>query len=91
MTNKQIITNGIAQDNVEFVSMTEELTRFRRRLESEADKPIHEIQVNAAELLSDLVVYLKLGVKQHDRILGQSPTDYLSTMLETRISLSIRH
>lgn len=90
MNNLHALTSRFPQDGVELVSITKELTRFRQRLESESGKPIHELELNAAELLSDLVVHLQLGPRQHDEILGQPSIDYLSALLGARISLTLQ-
>ena len=77
--------------SVEFVSLTKLLTDFRRKLESESDEPIEQLEVNAALLLSDLSEHLGLGVAQHDMILGQPAVDYLTSILETRVTIPIHH
>ena len=90
MINMQSLVRKIANSGIQFVNLTQEFTRFRQRLETEMDKPLHEVEVNAAEFLSDLVIFLDVGVSRHDAILGQSTVDYLSHLIETRISLSER-
>lgn len=77
---------------VEFVSMTEELTRFRKKLESEADGlPVHVLEVNVADLLSDLCNHLGLGKKQHNKILGTNNVRYLEATQSVRVSPAIKH
>ena len=71
--------------DVEFVSLTKLLTDFRRELESESGQPIEELEVNAALLLSDLCEHLRLGVAQHDMILGPRAVKRLTGLLSTRI------
>ena len=77
---------------VEFISITKELTRFRQRLETEADGvPLHLVHLNAAELLSDLCVFLQLGERQHDEILGAHYVAYLEAVWAQPISLTVKH
>jgi len=80
-----------AQGGIQFVSITQELQRFRLKLESEADQPIEQIEVNAAALLSDLAVFLKLGAAQHNAILGPRAVGYLAGLLQTRVSATTQH
>lgn len=74
-----------ANQDVEIFSMSEELTRFRRQLETEAGEPIQDLEVNAALLLSDLCHFLKLGQKQQDMILGAQASHYLFSTVNTPI------
>jgi len=81
-----------SKGGIEFVSVTQELTRFRQRLETEADGvPLHVLTLNAAELLSDLVVFLQLGQAQHDAILGEYNVRYLEAVQGERVSLTVKH
>jgi len=78
--------------DVEFVSLTQELRRFRQRLETEAEgTPLHLLEVNAADLLSDLCLHLGLGQKQHDEILGVNNVRYLEAVRTQPVSLTVKH
>ena len=77
--------------NVEVFSLSQALRRFRQQLESQAEKPIHEIDANAALLLSDLCVFMGLGERQHDTILGQEAVNFLTEMLDTKVKMITKH
>ena len=77
---------------IEFVSLTKELTRFRQRLETEADGvPLHLLTFNAAELLSDLCVFLQLGERQHDEVLGAHNVAYIKSVHSVAVEPTVRH
>lgn len=81
------LKNVATGPGIEFVSISNELFRFRCKLENEAEKPIHELEVNAAMLLSDLAEHLKLGAAQHDSILGQPAVDFIAALMSERVRL----
>ena len=85
------ITDWIARGGIHFVDIGQVLCRFRQRLETESDLPIDQLEVNAAEMLSDLAGFLNLGVEQHDAILGQSAVDHLTRELSTQVRMSTQH
>lgn len=72
--------------NVEFISLTQELMRFRQQLEIEAGEPLCGLEVDAALLLSDLCNFLKLGPTQKALILGEQGTAYLVAVLQAKVS-----
>lgn len=74
------------EGGITFVNITDELTRFRQRLETEADQPVDQIEVNAAMLLSDLAGFLELGQKQHDQIIGAEAVQHLILFLDSRVT-----
>ncbi len=67
--------------DLEFVSLTQELRRFRMKIESEAGGiPLHTLEINPVDLLSDLCIHLRLGQRQHDEILGINNVRYLQVV-----------
>ena len=77
---------------VEYASMTSLLQDFRRQLEHEHGGPIHELsEVNAAELISDLCVFLGLSDQNRRKILGASAATYLDQILTARAGTTIKH
>lgn len=85
------LANWVPQGDIQFISMTQEFTRFRKKLEAEAGKPIYELEVNAAALLSDLVVFLHFGERQHSVILGPDAANYLAALLSERVIARTQH
>ena len=85
-------TNTMPQraKNLEVISLTQELTRFRKLLEAEAGEPIQDIEISAALFLSDLCVFLGLGKLQHDQILGWEALDFLTAVITAPITLAKR-
>ncbi|NTU64133.1 MAG: hypothetical protein HGB05_12210 [Chloroflexi bacterium] len=77
---------------VEYASMTSLLQDFRRQLEHEHGGPIHELtEVNAAELISDLCVFLGLSDHNRRKVLGAKAATYLDQALTARVSIAIKH
>ncbi len=76
---------------VQFISLTQELARFRLHLEAEADEPIQQMEVNAALFLSDLCQFLQLGAPQQQQILGEAATEYAQSISETLVRLPTVH
>ena len=77
---------------VEYASMTSLLQDFRRQLEHECGGPVHELnEVNPAELLSDLCVFLGLSDQNRRRILGARAATYLDESLIARAEAVIKH
>lgn len=77
---------------VEYASMTALLQDFRRQLEHENGGPIHELnEVNAAELISDLCIFLGLSEQNRRKILGARAATYLDQTLTAQASPAIKH
>ena len=81
------LKNCVTGPGIEFVSIANELWRFRCKLESEAEKPIHEIEVNAGMLLGDLIEHLQLGVNQYNTILGDAAVEFIERTMDTRVQV----
>jgi hypothetical protein len=76
---------------VEYASMTSLLQDFRRQLEHNSGGPIHELtEANAAELLSDLCVYLGLSDQNRRKVLGARAATFLDQTLSTRAGAMIK-
>jgi hypothetical protein len=72
---------------VEFFSLSAALTEFRRCLERESGIPIQDMELNAALILNDLCLFLHLGEKQRQQVLGQSAAKFIEMMLDARVDL----
>jgi hypothetical protein len=77
---------------VEYASLTSLLQDFRRQLEHENGGPIHELgEVNAAELLSDLCVFLGLSDQNRRKVLDVRAAMYIDQAVATQVAQAIRH
>ena len=77
---------------VEYASMTSLLQDFRRQLEHENGGPIHELNdVNAAELLSDLCVFLGLSDLNRRKVLGARAATHIDQALSARAVAMLKH
>ncbi len=76
---------------IEYASMTDLLTHFRQALERDSGKPINESEINAAELLSDLCVFLGLSDQNRRKILGAKAAIYIDQILAVRAGAMIKH
>ena len=77
---------------VEYASMTSLLQDFRRQLEHDSGGPIHELkEVNAAELISDLCLFLGLSDQNRRKILGARAATYMDQILTARAEATISH
>jgi hypothetical protein len=77
---------------VEYASMTSLLQDFRRQLEHESGGPIHELaDTNAAELFSDLCVFLGLSDQNRRKVLGARSATYLDQTLTARAQAMLKH
>jgi len=76
----------------EYASMTSLLQDFRRQLEHEHGGPIHEMsEVNAAELLSDLCVFLGLSDHNRRKVLGARAATHIDRALTARARAMLKH
>jgi hypothetical protein len=77
---------------IQYESMTDLLTHFRQLLERENGKPINELsEANAAELISDLCVFLGLSDQNRRKILGATAATWLDQMISESVRLTIVH
>lgn len=77
---------------VEYASMTSLLQDFRRQLEHDSGGPIHELNnVNAAELISDLCVFLGLSDQNRRKILGAQAATHIDQILAAQVGRAIKH
>jgi hypothetical protein len=67
---------------IQYASLTDLLTHFRQALERDNGKPFEELsEVNAAEMLSDLCVFLGLSDQNRRKILGARAAMYIDQAL----------
>ncbi len=77
---------------IRYESMTDLLTHFRQTLERENSKPINELsEVNAAELISDLCVFLGLSNQNRRKILGAKAATWIDQILAAQAESTIQH
>jgi hypothetical protein len=77
---------------VEYASLTSLLQDFRRQLEHEYGGPVHELnEVNTAELLSDLCVFLGLSDQNRRKVLGARAATHLDQILSERVRAMLKH
>jgi hypothetical protein len=77
---------------VEYASMTSLLQDYRRQLEHEHGGPIYELsEVNAAELISDLCVFLGLSDQNRRKVLGARAATYLDQSLAAQARSMLKH
>ena len=77
---------------VEYASMTSLLQDFRRQLEHESGGPVHELnEVNAAEMISDLCLFLGLSDQNRRKILGATAASWIDQTLVAQVKSTIQH
>lgn len=77
---------------IRYESMTDLLTHFRQQLEHESGGAIHELRaVNAAELISDLCIFLGLSDQNRRKVLGARAATYIDQTLATQVERTIKH
>jgi len=76
---------------VEYKSMTVLLADFRKRLERESGGPVNQLDMNTAEMLSDLCNFLGLSDKNRRIVLGKDGTRYVDMIETVPIMPAIKH
>jgi hypothetical protein len=77
---------------IQYESMTDLLTHFRQTLERENGTPINELsEVNAAEMISDLCVFLGLSDQNRRKILGARAATYIDQALTAQVGQPLKH
>jgi hypothetical protein len=76
---------------LEYKSMTVLLADFRRQLERESGGPINRLDVNGAELLSDLCRFLGLSDKNRRIVLGKDGAQQLDLIEAVPVNPTVRH
>jgi len=77
---------------IQYESLTDLLTHFRQTLERENSKPINELsEVNAAELISDLCVFLGLSDLNRRKILGVRAAAHIDQILAAHVGPTVQH
>ena len=75
---------------LEFKSMTMLLADFRKQLERESGGKIDQLDTNAAELLSDLCIFLGLSDKNRRIVLGNDGAQHVD-MIERAPIMDMIH
>ena len=77
---------------IRYESMTDLLTHFRQTLERENGTPIAEMdEANAAEIISDLCVFLGLSDQNRRRVLGARAAMHIDQTLAAQVAQTIKH
>jgi hypothetical protein len=77
---------------IRYESMTDLLTHFRQTLERDNGTLITEMgEVNAAELISDLCVFLGLSDLNRRKILGAKAASWIDQMMTESVQVTLRH
>jgi hypothetical protein len=77
--------------SVEYASLTLLLHDFRRKLEHESGGPIDELNVNAAEVISDLCNFVGLSDQNRRRVLGANGAQHVDMIEHSSINSTIKH
>ena len=83
--------HGIAVEQfaLEYKDMSKLLVGFRKYLEREHGQPVQTLEVNAALLLHDFVIFLGLDQQQREKVLGGSATAFVDALLDERYGLPV--
>ena len=76
---------------LEYKSMTVLLADFRKQLERESGGSINRLDVNGAELLSDLCRFLGLSEKNRGIVLGKNGARHVDLIEAVPVNPAIRH
>jgi hypothetical protein len=76
---------------LEYTTMSRLLADFRKQLERDLGARTDQIELNGALLLHDLCVYLKLGDKQRQEVLGRHGTAFVDTVLAASVTTPLHH
>lgn len=76
---------------IEYKSMTVLLADFRKQLERESGGSIIQVDVNGAELLSDLCRFLGLSEKNRGIVLGKDGARHVAMIESMPIMSAIKH
>ena len=76
---------------LEYKSMTVLLADFRKQLERESGGSINRLDVNGAELLSDLCRFLGLSEKNRGIVLGKDGARHVDMIEAVPINPTVKH
>lgn len=76
---------------VEYRSLTVLLADFRKQLERESGSQIEQLDMNTAELLSDLCNFLGLSDKNRRIVLGNNGARHVDRIEQASIINPVRH
>jgi hypothetical protein len=91
MTIRQLVDTRQLDAELQYRNMSDLLKDFRQHLEREAETPIEQLDTNAALLLHDLCMFLKLGEPQRQKVLGRSAVAFVKAELDARVRLPVIH
>ena len=75
---------------IEYKSLTVLLSDFRKTLERESGGSISRLDTTAAEILSDLCVFLGLSDENRRKVLGHDGARFIDSTLDALITLPIK-
>ena len=78
-------------NGIEYKSMTVLLADFRKQLERESGGSINRLDVNGAELLSDLCRFLGLSEKNRGIVLGKDGARHVDMIEAVPINPTVKH
>ena len=76
---------------IEYKSLTVLLADFRKQLERESGGTINQLDVNGAELLSDLCRFLGLSEKNRGIVLGKDGAQHVDMIEAVPTNPTVRH
>ena len=74
---------------LQYKDMTSLLVSFRKYLEREHGQPVQTLEVNAALLLHDFVIFLGLEQQQREKVLGKPATAFVEALLDVRYGVPV--
>ena len=75
--------------SVEYASLTLLLQDFRRKLEHESGGPIDKLDVNAAEVISDLCNFVGLSDRNRHRVLGANGARHVDEIEHASVTTTV--
>jgi hypothetical protein len=76
---------------IEYKSLTVLLADFRKHLERESGSRIEQLDMNSAEILSDLCNFLGLSDKNRRIVLGKDGAQYVDLIEAIPIMPTVKH
>jgi len=74
---------------IQYKEMDKLLVDFRKYLEREHGQPVQTLEVNAALVLHDFVMFLGLGQQQRDKVLGAPAATFVDAFLDERYGMAV--
>ncbi len=76
---------------VEYNTMSDLLADFRKAIEKDAGAPVEKIEVNAAMLIRDLMVFLGMKEPLFEKVLGKGGAQFMKLIKDEPIKLPVTH